>query len=258
MAQIDNRQMVELLSTYFVRRGETTSSTGSVVSTFLAIPDMRAFIPFSGTHPAYAVLDMISLLHYTKYGNSKLGFEGFIPYGESIISGGGSGWSPGSDHASFKILGANGITLGAWVSLNAVNTGTMQGIISKFRPVANGRAYMLYENEGKVLFRISPDGGSANFDTVTSSNNIVAGEWTFVVGRWFADAMDVWVNGTKTTITPVNSSIYNTTSWLTLMSSYFNDFPAQGKMSMAFISATKLSDEIVDNLWASSRGLFGK
>lgn len=258
MAQIDNRQMVELLSGHLARRNEPQFSLGNVISTYCGIPQVRCFIPFSACHAAAAPKDFASNLYFTRYGSGVLDYENLIPYGEAIINAGSCGWSPGSDHASFKIQGATGITVGAWVKFNAVNTGTAQAIISKYEAAPLGRSYMLYESGGYAVFVISSDGGGVNVDTVTSTNAITANEWTFIVGRWYTDTTDVWVDNTKTSAASAQGAIYNSTKYLSIMSNHNGPYLTEGKVSMAFVSSRNVSDSIIGNLWQQSRCMFSQ
>jgi len=242
------------------------STPGDVLSTYLMLPNIRGFVPFSAARTAFSARDFAANLYYNRYGNSVIDNDGLIPYGEVIESGGAAGWSPGSDHASFKILGVQGITVGAWVWFDVVNKGEgheyAQTVVSKFgsvAPATNQRSYILREQEGGIRFLISSDGGFTNIDAC-EGDDITAQEWTFVVGRWFpSGSIDVWVDDNKTTENATQTGIFNSTAWLSLGSNYYGPMIADGaRLSMGFVVPNALSDAHIENLWNTTRHFFGK
>jgi len=236
------------------------SQLGALMSTYLSIPLLRGFVPFSANKAPYAVRDFAADLYHARYGLGIQTWDGLAPCGQAIESGGSNGWSPGSDVSSFKIKGGSGITIGAWVKLDDVSIGENQAIVSKFRVATGGRSYILYEpNNEYIKFRISSDGGYTNVDDVTSTNKIIADEWTFVVGRWYpSDTIDVWVDKTKTSAVSTEVGIYDSVSWLSIMSNYYGPYLTEGYVSMVFIAACKLDDAYIEKLWGVSHTLFGK
>jgi len=83
MAQKRNPQNEELLSAHMARRDEPNFALGNAISSYLALPALRAFWPTSAHHvttQAWYLDDIACDYDVNAYGSPHLGFSNLYPW----------------------------------------------------------------------------------------------------------------------------------------------------------------------------------
>lgn len=167
-----------------------------------------------------------------------------------------------ADNANLDITGGEGqyaaaikgLTLGGWFWMDAFAAN--DGLITKGDAAsAAGSAYNLDLSATGV--KLDLFSGAAGVSVASAALN--TGQWYFVVGRYTPSTeAAIWTNGTKvvnTTSIPATLNnvaaplnIANTASGVTRY--------LDGRCAMAFLCAARLSDNLIDQLFARSRPFF--
>lgn len=192
-------------------------------------------------------------------------YDGLVPYGD--LDGVGDFFDR-ADEAALSITGSEshidasvrGLTCGIWCY--STDDATEQCLISKW--TNSGQYSYLLELRGDVAgdyarLYISDDG--TNSDSVISSVGYTTSKWHFIVGR-FCDAdtgeeLSIWVNGVKTTDTTARASIFDGTDDFAIGADGGGNTPLTGRVSIAFLCASALPDDMIGALFQQSRALYG-
>lgn len=256
---IDNLLRNQTLTDRQVERLETIEYSrllGDVIGSHLALPELRAFWPFSSINESGNPIDLSGQARtLTNNGTTaRAVLSGFTPYADLD---GTNDYFSRADEAGLDITGA--LTMGGWFWSDATAPGTIFQLFGKWGDVAvNQRSYIIYNINDTVLhFAISSTG--ANSPGITSSVAYTTGVWRYVIGRFTPSTeIAIFDNGTKTTNTSsIPASIFNSTAQLDLgrypgHASFHN-----GRMTLAFMCAAALSDDLITSLFNQSRVFFG-
>jgi hypothetical protein len=271
--QIENREMVSLLTSEFQRRYEPQFSWANACSIIQLLPGLRGFWPMSvvgDTGNAQDQSGHAKVLTYT--GNPVYSSDDLAPY---IEFDGTGDYLTRADESHFDItakeaffssqassLGAaRGLTLGGW--FYPANITNSDSLMSKDDVAGNDRSYNLRVMGAvagdPVRFLISDDG--TNTDQANSASGYSATTWQFMAGRFNeADAgeeLAVWLNDEKTTAATARASIWDSAAPFNI--SGYNDGSAlfTGRASLCFLCAAALPDVIIWALYQQTRALFG-
>lgn len=249
--------------------GERTGkgSIGNTISTYLSLPALRAFYPMSGHGDAAGELSDMSGngKHLTRSGATRFYYDNLAP--TMLYTAGGSAYHYHADDYSFKITGTEtnvyptlrGITLGVWCYANTFPAGnTLHPLIAK-ESGAGTYTYRLYLSAGGLGgLLISSDGGvTPNVDLLVNTETdavMDTGSWHLVIGRWSTTYTSVTVDNIMSRAVSTQASIYDSSSRFKI-GNYLTNY-WDGYMSMAFVCAAYLSDDILTNLWLTSKALF--
>lgn len=255
------------------RMGLGRIRTGDVVSEYMALPALVALWPMNAikgnskaTHLATDIAGGNDLLAATDTGQTvvQVSENTTLPY--TRFSGGSSAYYSTSSVDDFEITGTEsyvqnpyrGLTMGAWVKLDAGGTGTGRSIMGRWLLAGNERAYVLQVNSSGTLgFFISNNGANNE----GAAHGISASEWYLCVGRYDSAATEVslWVDGVKEdTNSSAGSSIATSTSDFYIGWGNSGTSAWDGTISLAFLCASALPDEHIKSIYNISRGLFGK
>ena len=196
-------------------------------------------------------------------GTPTMAHDGLVPY----VNLTGASHLFHADAAVFDILGteaftaagSRGLTLGGWFWLDAVAAN--YGLVSKWTAAGNDMAYLLYFNQAVPNFEFQTSNtGAAIATTVTSTAYTVAIDgWYFVVGRFNpSTSTDIHVNGVwDYNAVAAPAALFNSASELQVGSydAGANELP--GRVSSVFICAAQLTDQVINNAFQATRGLYG-
>lgn len=260
-AQRRNSQMVDNLRADYQPRYEPNFAWKGQAGLYLGLPALRAYWPLGAqintVQSAYAS-DVANNFHLSNSG-AMHGYDDLIQY---VEFDGQNDYLMYADNAQFDITGTEGnvvaaqrgLTLGAWVCLDAVND---EGVIGKWDGASNNVSYLLYFNT-QLKFLVSNNGTA--YTGVGSSASVTAGTtWHLAIGRFVpSTSLDVYLDGVKTSnVAAIYASLFSgaaelnvgaahnhTTTWFT------------GKISNAFICAAALSDSIIEAIWQQTRAMY--
>jgi hypothetical protein len=236
-------------------------------STILALPGLRGFWPMSSFNESGNAYDMSEQGRVLTYnGNPTYNYDDLAPY---IDLDGTGDYLSRADEAGTSITGTEtyvaaavrGITCGAW--FYSTDTTNQQFLIAKDTGAAGGRSYALAPtgNLGgdPIRFLISDDG--TNISAVDSTTGYTSGVWRFAAGRFNDNdagaELAVWSNGEQTTAATAMASIHDNASNFTIGALSGGALLLTGAVSMAFLCAVALSDDIIAALYAQTRALYG-
>jgi len=203
----------------------TLTLTGAPAETYT---DLRCYFSLDGTNDYFTRADDVA--------TSVTGSEGYIdfPY--------------------------RGLTLGNW--WYSTDATAFQCLMSKFAAVPNVSYYLAFNGSGAgdpVRFRISDDG--TNADGVESSNTAAANQWHFTVGRFkdydAGEELAVFLDGVKTTAATARAAIYDGVSAFEMGSGEGGLYKLTGRLSVGFLCAFALPDDMIGALFQQSRALYG-
>lgn len=231
-----------------------------VLDMIAGFPELRGFWPFS------SIIEGGHAVDYSFQGRALTNVGGAgrfywntgIPYGKS--NGSTLYWRR-NDEAGLDIAGA--MTMGMWIYFASATAGQSPNFMSKFgAPGVNSRSYVLWydyaSGSKKVNFVVSTDGNTGVSVTTVSPLNLAS--WYFVMARFTPSTeLAIWLNDEKTiNTTGIPATLFNSAS--NFMLGIRSDLTAGGgdfAMSMPFICASALSDDLINRYWRVSRCFFG-
>lgn len=240
-----------------------------VLSSFLALPGLRAFWPMSSVD--YAAANRARDLsgqgyHLTDNNTPTFSFDGLAPYVEfggvnqylSRADGGAANWADITGTETYIDAGVRGLTIGGWFWFDNAAGANAETPLSKWMATGNQRGYMIQRRPttGVGRFTVSTDGIASIFATTTST--ISKSSWHFIVGRFDPSVeVSVYLDGTfYTTLVSIPASIADGTESFKIGAIGGPTAYLDGRASMCFLCATALSDEIISNLYRQSYILF--
>jgi len=234
-----------------------------LVSPFLALPGLRGFWPMSSFNEAGNAYDMSEQGRTLTYnGNPTYNYDGVAPYID--LDGTGDFLTRG-DEAGLDILGTEtyvaaavrGLTLGCWAYFNNVAVAA-ECIMTKGDGLVAATAYWLDRGAlGNARFIIS-DG--AAFQIAGGAIALQQDTWYFLVGRFepsteaaiFVNSVQVGsdVAGIPAVLLNVGANFdigsYNNGTGLLMT----------GRVSLAFLCTSLLSEAIISSLFQQTRAAF--
>jgi hypothetical protein len=166
------------------------------------------------------------------------------------------------DISQFQIIGNEpyiahpGLTLGGWYYFDAPSTGNITGLMAKYNPAGNLRAYSLYKSATEYpTFTVSTDG--INDVTVTHTTARTLSTWQHIVGRFTPSTeLAIFLDSVKVVnVAAIPATIFNSSASLRI-----GDRRAEyldGGASQQFICAAWLSDASIGMLYQAARPMFG-
>jgi hypothetical protein len=266
-----NSELVNLLLPDFQMRNEPNFAWKSAVSSCLAIPSLVACWPMSAIRRDSATDEIRDMAgggyHLTAHNVPQSGyddltcFEWFNGTNQwlSRADGGAANWADITGTETKVFAAGRGLTMGIWVYfMNAAGANAM--IIGKWEAVgSNDRSYrIMRQATGVIRAIVSVDGTAAT--VIDSAAAPAINTWTFLAMRFVpSTTLDVYVNTEKTTLAAaVPASIFDGIADFTI-ASYHNGLGQwmNGRVSLAWLSMSWLSDSIIDALFQQQRAAFG-
>jgi len=258
-----NPELVDILRPDFQARYEANFGMLSSIGLACMLPGVRAAWFTSSFDEDGWIIDFSGQGRALKYnGDPEFGFDQLIPY---VDLDGSGDFFQREDEDGLDITGAEnfianrGLTCGAWIQTDNISPGGNQSIISKWDG-ANDQSFALrILNGGTCDFRISNTG--ADTFTVTSTATLSNSTWAFVCGVFDRlTSLDIWVNDVQAqNVAGIPASIFQGTNDLFVGASGAAGAAEQlnGKFSMGFLCACKLSDTIIKTFYAYTCALYG-
>jgi hypothetical protein len=174
-----------------------------------------------------------------------------------------------ADNANFDITGTEswiasadrGLTLGGWFWLNSgASSSNAYGLITK-NGDSGQRAYGLYfiNAAGNPLCMLTSVDGTATV-SATHTTSTTQGAWHFCVGRFDPSTeIKLWIDGvTFTNTTSIPASLFNSTAQLRV-GAFDQTAPhyLDGRMAITFIYPHIVPDDLIDEYFDITRGVFG-
>ena len=266
--QIRNSELVDLLSTDFIRRNEASVAWGNLHSIFNLLPGLRGFWPMSSVDESGWVYDQSGQERVLKYtGNPLFSLSGLAPYIE-FDGTGDELFRP--DEVGLDITGGEtfmatalrGLTLGGWFYFTDVAPGHNMSLIAKWNTSGDQRSYLLWWNDtgNYPSFSVTNLGTAADVDSVASTVGTVANTWYFIVGRYDPSAeLAIFVNGTKTTnVVGIPATLFSGTSLFEIGANSAGAAELlHGGTSLCFLCSAALPDTAIQALYHHSRAMHG-
>lgn len=239
-------------------------TTGAVLASYMALPGLVGFWPMSSVNISSGLTyDHSEQERDLTYNGGALFsyFNGLVPYVD--LDGSGDFLSR-ADEAGLDIIGneaffaggALGLTMGAWVWVDTVRAG--DGIISKWGTTGASGSYMLLVAGTSFQFAIESAGGVLESVTATNAGSITTGQWYFVVGRWDPSAsLDIWVQNIQTTASSAIATLRNNAIAFQVGTWSTGGTALDGRLTLAFLCANTLGDDLITSTFQVSRILFG-
>lgn len=267
--QIRNDQMVDLLMPDFQARYEPNFSWKSVCSQYLALPGLRGFWPLSSFDSNGDAYDLSGQGRTLTANGATLNYNLDDLRWWSDYTTATPDYHERADEAGLDILGtetyvnanAQGITFGAWVRFDAA-AAAVEFILSKQDGAAAVNvAYSLSRTAAGILQAQFSSG--ALLETQNSANAMAATTWYFAAGRWIPSTdRSVFLNNVRTDAgASAIAALQNHTANLQLAGrdngAGGSTLNLDGRICLAFLCATALSDSMVWSLFQQSRAMFG-
>lgn len=222
---------------------------GDLIGSYLALPELRAFWPFSSSAENGDLADLSGQTRTMSNNGSavRATINGFVAYGEFD---GADDYYNRADEAGLDIT--EDLTVGCWVWLD--DTSVVDFIIAKGdNSTAAGSSFALYSLNGVLQWDV--------FDGATpyqlGGEALEQGAWQFVVGRFNPSTeLASFINISKTTDATAPATINNVATGLHLGANAGTDL-LTGRMSMAFVCASALEDEVIESLFLMGKVFFG-
>lgn len=241
------------------------------VSLFQFLPGIRGLWTMADFDTAGNAEDLTSHgLTLTRNGNPLFHHERLIPY---LAFDGVGDYLSRADEAATSITASEayispnsrGLTCGGWFRTS--DDTARQDLIDKLSAAAGNFswyfAFMGNVAGDPIRFFISDDG--TNSDEVDSSNSVTVDPlrrpWQFAVGRYDdnegGEELAVFLNGVKTTAATARASIFDGNAAFSLAGTGAGANLLTGDMSITFLCATALEDDVIGALFQQSRALYG-
>ncbi len=226
---------------------------GNVLASYMALPGLVGFWPMSSiqrsTGNAYDLSGQGRTLTYN--GNPAYTYHnGLVPY---IDLDGTGDYLSRADETDLDITGAEtiyttgaaGLTMGCWAW---TDTTASQALIGKY----NTTGWLLSLGASNLPAMTSDAG------TKTHSTALVTGTWYFVACRFVpSTSIDVYLNNVKDSLTSsVGATMTNTTHAFQIGTFAAGSQLLNGRVSLCFLCANALGDDLISSLFQSSRVLF--
>jgi hypothetical protein len=154
------------------------------------------------------------------------------------LTGGGLLWHAA---APFLTVGA-GLTVGVWLKFAASGAGTVVG--RGGTPLA---WRLSREASGAAAWRVG-DGATV---TTVSGGTLLSGTWQWLVGRWRAGSLGLWLDGVQVAAGVGPGALAASGGRLEFG-------PAEASFGLSFLAGAELSDGLLGDFWETSRALYGR
>ena len=243
-----------------LERLEFNQWTG-VISHFLGLPGLRGFWPMSAFDGSGNIADISGNGNsLTRAGNPTFNYGGLMTY---VDLDGTGDYYYHADSANFDILGTEGhvasakrgLTFGSLFNPDQATPAANEVLISKTSSTAADSAYTIYRDTSGIFYgRIY---NSSSF--VTATGIALSEQWVLAVCRFNPSTeISIYLNGTwYPNTTSIPASINNSSAQFKIGDGGSGGSYFDGKVSLSFLCATYLSDDIISSLYQTSRKLPG-
>ena len=254
------------------------SPVAATIGTIQQFPALRGFWPMSAQNYTGSVLDyadysgngypMVSASHTRTQAALHEENEHFVPFVD--LTGTTNGFIYRVDHAQWDITGTEGwvhsaqrgMTMGCWWHSDITPVASA-GIMSKYWTSSSQRSYLLYLNAATPYPPVGLVSGDGIVNQVVAPTpglgDLTAGQWAFTVMRFDpSTSLQMFHNGYwSTNVISIPASIFSSTSRLEIGSYNNGNSLLNGGVAMAFICASAVHEQMIENLWGISREMFG-
>lgn len=264
-------ELVDILAADFQARSEPQFAWKSLVSSYLAIPGVRALWPMSSINyqAAGQARDVAGgLLPLASNGACTFGYTNLFPWVDfdsastqylSYADGGAGTHFDFSGAETYVSASLRGMAMGCWVYFDAAAAAD-EMIMGKYG-AAGQRSYRLQRDAaGTVSFTVSTDGTAVV--TETSTATIGSQTWTFVAVRFdpsgAGNELKVWVNEVTSTAAATIATLHDSTADFNIGANGTTSADyMDGRVSMAWTSCMLVSDSIINQLFEQARVCYG-
>jgi len=263
--QTHNAQLVENLTSFFIRRNETQLQLSQAIALFQSLPGLRGFWPMSAIDSSGNAIDQSGHGHTLTYnGNPTYNQDGLAPYIDLDGTGDYLSRADESDldidgTESYIVSGLNGLTMGGWFYPDA---GGIQILMSKTGGGSNASYSMFIGSSTSLTARVS-NNGTTLVDQSASLSSSILSKWNLFVIRYDPSAellmrvmnADEDTSGSLTSGVP--ASLFNSSAPFNIGNrNSSTSFLYNGRASLCFLCAAALPDSIISTLFNVSRGVF--
>jgi len=233
--------------------GRLFAPAPDLISSFLALPELRGFWPMSSVNESGNALD-VSGQGRTLTNNAatpRAIYNALVPY---FDLNGTTQYLSRADEAGLDITGA--LTFGGWFWFDTAAT-SIEACLGKRNTGVDQLSYYLRRlASGTINFEIS-NNGVLPVENVSSAAAVGVATWVLLVARFIPSTeIAVFVNELKATFATGFGAIFSGTAPLAAGAdnagtSFFN-----GRLGPIFICADDLPDDLIRSLYARTRGAF--
>jgi len=261
MAVPRNTQLIDGLSSDFRKLYDPAHAFADAVSMLKMFPGIRGIWPSSVVGDTGQMVDVSGNgLHLTNTNNALIGYTSNTLIPRALYNG-STQYHTRADSAYFDITGTesyidqNGLTIGAWVKFDTAAS-TTEMIISKW--LGSNLSYNINRTAtGELRFSITNNGTTAVL--IDTTDIMLLDTWYFVCGRFTPSAeLMAQINGTQVVnTTSIPASIFSGTSVFRLAADGGGGALLDGRISLAFLCASALSDAHINTFYQFTAPLFG-
>ncbi len=261
--QVRNTEMVDILSTDFVKRNEATLAWGKACSMFQMLPGLRGFWPMSSVDENGNAIDLSGQGRTLSYHGNPF-YAGSVLRSFITLDGTGDYLSR-ADEAGLDIIGTEsyistglqGLTFGGWFYTTTVAAGS-RVMMGKSNSATNNRSFIQLYSGASAISRVSPNGTVAAQVSVTSSETIAINTWYFIVTQYKPSTkLSIWVNDVETqNLVGVPVALYSSNAPLEIGAENGAALHV-GSTTLNFLCAACLPDRVIKALYHHTRSLFG-
>ena len=262
--QIRPGELVDILSTDFVKRMESTLAWGKAISEFLMLPGLRGFWPMSA-HDNSNIFDLSGQGRTLTRNIVTSNWIGLAPTGR--FDAATSRYLNRATETGLEILGTEsntssayrGLTVGGW--FNPDSTLNLAGYMAKYTNVAATSAFALHQSTGVADgARFVIYNGGVAYPVLSAANAVTPSMWHFIVGRFVPSiSVSVFTDGIfADNLVGIPASITNSPADFEIGRLGGALVYYTGYGSLFFLCAMGLSDTILKALYEHTRPLFGQ
>lgn len=249
-------------------QGFGQASLGALFGQYMSLPGLVGFWPGhfgNGTNLGFLRDIGGQDLHLTRNAAAGFPLTSVLANGAMYINfADGGDYVSHADHTLFDIIGTEGqyisarrgLTMGAWVYFDDAAS-TEEYFMAKWGGAADLSYQIRRTSGGLIRFGITSDGSTGVAQSSTSS--VGQAQWAFACGTFEPSTeVSVFLNGDKdSNTTSIPASIFNSSAAFEIGGRNGGNDGIDGRVALPFLTATHLTDEVILNLFESSRPYFG-
>jgi hypothetical protein len=256
--RLDNLIMPEVI-------GPLRLAIANMMSMYQTLPGLVGLWPMASTAISSGNAPDLSgngktLTHNGNPRYARAGASYLVP---CIYCDGAGDYLSRASEADLNIIGTEGVIATAWRGLTIggwfyVASGASPGYLIGKANNTNG-PYFLYATPGtNVLFRVRDSTDTTNYSVAEATVDFRDG-WHFIVGRYDPSTeVKIWVDDTtNVNTTSIPASLQSGPDNFGIMGNGVGTGLLIGYTSFCFLTATILSDDMIDDLYENTRDLFG-
>ena len=230
---------------------------GDLISTYLALPELRLFVPFSSIGESGNAVDFSGQGRtLTNNGSAPRGiYNNLVPYADL---NGSSQYFSRADEAGLDITGA--LTFGGWFWFDVLSASSYYFMMAKWGTAVGSYSYLLMNGSGStnITRGLISSNGTALSEVNTGTVTPVINTWNLITLTYVpSTSLTLRINNVSyANTTSIPANIYNSTSQLEIGRQPGGSNYLDGRAAGVFLCAAALPDDGHTWLYERTRKFF--